>query len=84
MKMTRLFPAFAAGILSLGLAVFAATRSEAKAPAAFVADASVPVNPGFQSAAMADYAQACAENAVAGAVASTKAVKPLEMLAANQ
>ncbi|HZP59893.1 MAG TPA: hypothetical protein VFB27_06170 [Opitutaceae bacterium] len=58
MKITRLFPAFAAGLLSLGLAVFAATRTQAKAPAAFVADALVPINPVVQPTGMADYAQA--------------------------
>jgi len=58
MKITRLFPAFAAGLLSLGLAVFAATRTQAKAPAAFVADALVPINPLVQPTGVADYAQA--------------------------
>lgn len=84
MKITRLFPAFAAGILSLGLAVFAATRTQARAPSTFVADAAMPLNPAFQPAGLADYAQACAESAVGGAVAPMKAIKSSGMLAADQ
>ncbi|HTQ31873.1 MAG TPA: hypothetical protein VMI53_11750, partial [Opitutaceae bacterium] len=63
---------------------FAATRTQAKAPATFVADTAVSINPVYQPAGMADYAQACAESAVGGAVAPMPAVTSPGLLAADQ
>ncbi len=85
MKITRLSPAFAAGLLSLGLAAYAASAgARAKAPATFLADDTVPLNAVCQPQGSADYAQAVAESAVSGAVVQVKAIKPVEMLAADQ
>jgi len=85
MKITRLSPAIAAGLLSLGLAVYAAsTGAQARAPGTFVADATMPLNPVYQPQGTADYAQAAAESAISGAVVQTKAIKSVEMLAADR